>query len=163
MAFNDTLFQLGMDLTRSSPAQEEDFVAGSARVESGDRTTLFAERESAHFAGSHLIVDLIGAKRLDDLKHVEATVRRCVRDARSAFVSAQLTRAPNKGVASFDVFMQTEADAYVAVDALRSAFGAREAVLKAHKRCELPVSALALKGRKPKRVTAATAGQRKAA
>ena len=163
MAFNDTLFQLGMDLTRSSPAHEEDIVAGSARVESGDSTNFFAERNSVHFAGSHLIVDLIGAKRLDDLKHVEATVRRCVRSAGSVIVSAQLTRAPSKGVASFDVFMPGGSDAYDAGDVLRAAFGAREAVLKAHKRCELPQSVLAHASRKAKRPLPAVAGQRKAA
>jgi S-adenosylmethionine decarboxylase len=163
MAFNDTLFQLGMDLTRSSTAQEEDIVAGSARVESGDKNTFFFERESVHFAGSHLIVDLIGAKRLDDTKHVEATLRRCVRAAGSAFVTAQLSRAPNKGVASIDVYMTSEADAYEAVDVLRTAFGAREAVLKAHKRCDLPKRLLTASARKGKRAVAAAASDRKAA
>jgi S-adenosylmethionine decarboxylase len=136
MAFNDTLFQLGMDLTRSSPAHEEDIVAGSACVESGDQEIFFAERDSVRFAGSHLIVDLIGAKRIEDLKHVEQTVRRCVRSAGSSLVSAQLSRSSGRGVASFDVFMSNDADAYGAVDLLRTAFGAREAVLKAHKPCE---------------------------
>jgi S-adenosylmethionine decarboxylase len=164
MAFNDTLFQLGMDLTRSSPAQEEDIVAGSARVESGDCTTLFVERESAHFAGSHLIVDLIGAKRLEDMKHVEATVRRCVRSAGSTLVSAQLSRQPSRGVASFDVFMSDGANAYDAVDLLRAAFGAREAVLKTHSRCEaLPQSALKHVVRKSKRVASRVSEERRAA
>lgn len=161
MAFNDTLFQLGMDLTRSSTAQKEEFVAGSARVESGDRDTS-VERAVVRFVGSHLIVDLVGGSRIEDKKHVDATVRRCLRGSNSALVSAQLVRAPSKGIATFDVFMADAGDAYDAVDQLRRAFGAREAVLKAHKRCEtLPLAALS-RGRS-KRAPVAAATVRKAA
>jgi len=162
MAFNDTLFQLGMDLTRSSTAQEEDFVAGSARVESGDRDTS-AERTVVRFVGSHLIVDLVGGSRIEDRKHVDAIVRRCLREPRAAMVSARLVRAPTKGIATFDVFMTDAGDAYEAVDQLRRAFGAREAVLKAHKRCDgLPSHVLAISSRKSPK-TARVARTRKAA
>ncbi len=50
MAFNDSLFQLGMDSTRSSLAQKEDLNATSAR---GARWGLMDtnERNSVRFAG----------------------------------------------------------------------------------------------------------------
>jgi S-adenosylmethionine decarboxylase len=162
MAFNDTLFQLGMDLTRSSPAQKEEFVAGSARVESGDRNT-FVERDSVRFAGSHLIIDLIGASRMDDRKHVDATVRRCLRASPPSVMSAQLVRTPSKGVATFDVFMANGSDAFDAVDQLRAAFGAREAVLKAHKRCDLLPSHVVAMGARRSKPQAKVARPRKAA
>lgn len=97
---------------------------------------------------------------MDDLKHIEATVRRCMRSAGPALVSAKLARTSAKGVASFDVYLTNGIEAYEAVDCLRSAFGAREAVLKASKRCEtLPVSSV---GRK-KRAAVSAAPQRQAA
>jgi S-adenosylmethionine decarboxylase len=165
MAFNDTLFQLGMDLTRSSTAQKEDIVAGSARVESGDRKNFFAEREGVQFAGSHLIVDLIGAKSLDDAKHVDKILKGCVAAAHSMFLGAHLHRSPVKGAATFDIYMASDADAFAAVEELRVAFKAREAVLKAHKHDQaLPPFPVDLAGRKAKRVrVAAPARARKAA
>jgi S-adenosylmethionine decarboxylase len=44
MAFYDTLFQLGMDLTRSSTAQEEDH-REAAQVAHEDRKDFFVERD----------------------------------------------------------------------------------------------------------------------
>ncbi|MGB7097182.1 MAG: adenosylmethionine decarboxylase, partial [Xanthobacteraceae bacterium] len=38
----------------------------------------FAVRNGVRCAGVHLIVDLHDAKRLDDIGHIEATLRRCV-------------------------------------------------------------------------------------
>ena len=81
MAYADTLFQLGMDLTRSSTAQEEDFAAdahvahdtGSVQSQE-DRKDFFIERDGVRFAGNHLIIDLFGARRLDDLKHIERSL-----------------------------------------------------------------------------------------
>src|SRR6516164_3714119 len=85
MAYTDSLFQLGMDLTRSSTAQKEDHgeiahVAHIAGVKAGydheDRKDFFIERDGVKFAGTHLIIDLFGAKRLDDIKHIEKTLKR---------------------------------------------------------------------------------------
>ncbi len=155
MAFNDTLFQLGMDLTRSSTAHEEDIVP--AREASGSRKDFFVERDGVRFAGSHLIVDLFGAKRLDDLKHVEATLKTCVAAAGATLLNMHLHHMPNKGVtgvavlaeshisihswpeaqyAALDIFMSGDADPYKCVEILREAFGAGEVVLKVHKRGE---------------------------
>ena len=69
MAYDDTLFQLGMDLTRSSTAQKEDFGKApgaqngeQVRGSREDRKDYFIERDGVRFAGSHLIIDLFGAK-----------------------------------------------------------------------------------------------------
>src|SRR5256885_16138050 len=82
MAYTDSLFQLGMDLTRSSTAQKEDH-GQSAHGAHDDRKDYFIERDGHRYAGTHLIIDLFGAKRLDDLKHIKETLKRCVEVADS--------------------------------------------------------------------------------
>jgi S-adenosylmethionine decarboxylase len=87
MAFNDTLFQLGMDLTRSSTTQAEVLgTSAPSREESGVK-----------FAGTHLIVDLSGAKRLDDVSHIEKTLKRCVELVGGNLLHSHVHRFPNNG------------------------------------------------------------------
>jgi S-adenosylmethionine decarboxylase len=69
MAFNDTLFQLGMDLTRSSTAQEEDRRV-AAQVAHEDRKDFFIERDGMRYACTRLWVYLFGARRLDVIEHI---------------------------------------------------------------------------------------------
>ncbi len=157
MAYNDTLFQLGMDLTRSSTAQKEDH-AEIARVAPEDRKDFFIERDGVRFAGTHLIVDLFGARRLDDLKHIERTLKRCVEVAGATLLHIHLHHfTPNGGVsgvavlaeshisihswpeadyAALDVFMCGEAQPKLAIDILREAFHAKDVRVKEHLRGE---------------------------
>ncbi len=166
MAYDDTLFQLGMDLTRSSTAQKEDPIvtartahsAEPARGQLEDRKDFFIERDGVRFAGSHLIIDLFGARRLDDLRHIERTLKRCVEVAGATLLHIHLHHfTPNGGVsgvavlseshisihswpeadyAALDVFMCGEAKPHLCVDVLRDAFEAREVVVKEHQRGE---------------------------
>ncbi|MBU2532945.1 MAG: adenosylmethionine decarboxylase [Alphaproteobacteria bacterium] len=163
MAFEDTLFQLGMDLTRSSTAQKED-LDGTARVvhdendQQEGRKDFFIERDGVRYAGNHLIIDLFGAKRLDDIEHVETTLKKCVDKAGASLLHIHLHHfTPNGGVsgvavlseshisihswpeadyAALDVFMCGEARPELCVDVLREAFNAREVVVKTHQRGE---------------------------
>ena len=150
MAFNDTLFQLGMDLTRSSPAQKEDLNA-TARVA---RDYLNATNDSVRHTGQHLLIDLFGAKRLDDLEHVERTLKRCVEVAGATLLHIHLHHLkptggvtgvavlaeshisihswPGTGYAALDVFMSGDADPAKAVPVLKEAFGAADVVVKTH-------------------------------
>ncbi|MGB3718589.1 MAG: adenosylmethionine decarboxylase [Proteobacteria bacterium] len=165
MAYDDTLFQLGMDLTRSSTAQKEDF--GNApgaqndeqvRGSHEDRKDFFIERDGVRFAGTHLIIDLFDAKRLDDLKHIERTLRRCVDIAGATLLHIHLHHfTPNGGVsgvavlseshisihtwpeadyAALDVFMCGKAQPHLTIDVLKSAFDARHVVVKEFRRGE---------------------------
>ena len=160
MAFNDTLFQLGMDLTRSSTAQKEDHAepARVAHTEEEDRKDYFVEREGVRYAGTHLIVDLFGARRLDDLKHVEKTLKRCVEAAGATLLHIHLHHfTPNGGVsgvavlseshisihswpeanyAALDVFMCGDANPENVVPVLKEAFQADAVVVKEHRRGE---------------------------
>ena len=158
MAFNDTLFQLGMDLTRSSTAQKEESIRADAHIAQEDRKDFFIERDGVRFAGTHLIIDLFGAKRLDDLKHIEKTLKRCVEVAGATLLHIHLHHfTPNGGVsgvavlseshisihswpeadyAALDVFMCGDAKPQLAVPVLKEAFGATDVVVKEHLRGE---------------------------
>jgi S-adenosylmethionine decarboxylase len=155
MAFDDTLFQLGMDLTRSSTAQEEDRRV-AAPVAHEDRKDFFIERDGKRYAGTHLLVDLFGARRLDDLEHVETTLKRCVEAAGATLLHVHLHHfTPNGGVsgvavlaeshisihswpeadyAALDIFMCGEAQPQKCIEILREAFSARDVVVKTHHR-----------------------------
>ena len=98
-------------------------------------------------AGVHLIIDLYDAQRLDDLDHIEATLRRCVDAAGATLLHLHLHHfEPNGGVsgvavlaeshisihswpetnyAALDVFMCGKADPDKCVPVLREAFGAK--------------------------------------
>lgn len=157
MAYDDTLFQLGMDLTRSSTAQKEE-LNEIAPVAHDDRKDFFIEREGVRYAGTHLIIDLFGARRLDDLKYVEQTLKRCVEVAGATLLHIHLHHfTPNGGVsgvavlseshisihswpeadyAALDVFMCGEAKPHLAIEVLRQAFQAEDVVVKEHLRGE---------------------------
>jgi S-adenosylmethionine decarboxylase len=158
MAFDDTLFQLGMDLTRSSTAQKEDHAESARVAHTEDRKDYFVEREGVRYAGTHLIVDLFGARRLDDLKHVEKTLKRCVEAAGATLLHIHLHHfTPNGGVsgvavlseshisihswpeanyAALDVFMCGDAIPERVVPVLKEAFQADAVVVKEHRRGE---------------------------
>lgn len=163
MAFNDTLFQLGMDLTRSSTAQEEDRRVAApvahedhAQIAHDDRKDFFIERDGKRYAGTHLLVDLFGARRLDDLEHIRATLKRCVEAAGATLLGIHLHHfTPNGGVsgvavlaeshisihswpeadyAALDVFMCGDAKPEKCVEILREAFSVRDVLVKTHHR-----------------------------
>jgi S-adenosylmethionine decarboxylase len=157
MAYHDTLFQLGMDLTRSSPAQKEDLHASQgARVALEDTTE---DRAGSH-AGRHLIVDLYGAKRLDDVGHVERTLKKCVEASGATLLHMHLHPLnptggvtgvavleeshisihswPGYGYAALDVFMSGNADPARAIPVLQEAFEASEVVVTTHLRGAAP-------------------------
>jgi len=161
MAYDDALFQLGMDLTRSSTAQKEDLSETTAHIaqkNDEDRKDFFIERDGVRFAGTHLIIDLFGARRLDDIKHIERTLKRCVEAAGATLLHTHLHHfTPNGGVsgvavlaeshisihswpeadyAALDVFMCGDAKPHLAINVLKEAFEADDVVVKEHLRGE---------------------------
>lgn len=142
--------QLGMDVNPSidlkckhhTPAMEEriDTSVGLADT----RKDYFIQRNGVRCAGSHLIVDLWGAQRIDELGYIEETLRECIRASGATLLHIHLHHfTPNGGVsgvavlaeshisvhtwpesgfAAFDVFMCGDADPHKAVDVLKRAF-----------------------------------------
>jgi S-adenosylmethionine decarboxylase len=101
MAFNDTLFQLGMDLTRSSPAQKEEYGEVAQVIA---QTTKLIERESGRFVGkttrnigTQVTIDVYGTTELDSVKHVETTLTRCVEAASATLQHLHLHSEPATG------------------------------------------------------------------
>ena len=158
MAFNDTLFQLGMDLTRSSTTQKEDLYAASLSVRDAAQSSQFIERDGVKFAGTHLVIDLFGAKHLGDLDIVKNALIGCVEAAGATLLHSHLHHTipgkgvsgvavlrdghisvhswPDAGYAAFDVFLGGNTRPHAIVDVLKQAFSARDVVVKEHKRGE---------------------------
>ncbi len=108
------------------------------------RKDFFIERNGVRYAGTHLIVDLWGAERLDDLAHVEATLRDAVTAAKATLLHIHLHRfTPNQGIsgvavlaeshisvhtwpengyAALDIFMCGDAEPQATIAVLRDAF-----------------------------------------
>ncbi len=122
-----------------APAPEDD-------RQTDDRQDHFAIRNGVRCAGVHLIVDLHGAERLDDIEHIEATLRRCVEAARATLLHIHLHHFqpsgvsgvavlaeshisihtwPEAGYAALDVFMCGSADPDKCIPVLREAFSAK--------------------------------------
>lgn len=104
----------------------------------------FVKKDGLVFAGTHLIIDLVGASRLDELDHVEHTLREAVEVSGATLLHIHLHHFtpnggvsgvavlaeshisihtwPERGYAALDVFMCGDAEPHKAIDVLRRAF-----------------------------------------
>ncbi len=116
----------------------------------------FVRRNGVQYAGTHLLIDLWQARRLDDLDHVEATLRETVVAVGATLLHVHVHHfTPNRGVsgiavlaeshisihtwpetgyAAFDIFVCGDCDPYAAIPVLRRAFSPGEVRLGEHKR-----------------------------
>jgi S-adenosylmethionine decarboxylase len=73
-----------------------------------DRDDHFIVRNGVRCAGAHLIVDLFDAGRLDDVDHIETTLRRCVEAAGATLLHIHLHHfEPNGGVSGVAVLAES--------------------------------------------------------
>jgi S-adenosylmethionine decarboxylase len=73
-----------------------------------ERNDHFIVRNGIRCAGAHLIVDLFDAERLDDLDHIETTLRRCVDEAGATLLHIHLHHfEPNGGVSGVAVLAES--------------------------------------------------------
>jgi S-adenosylmethionine decarboxylase len=144
----NALFQLGKGLGTPGTARKEDSIATPVPVKTEQRDDHFVVRNGVRCAGAHLIVDLYEAERLDDLDHIEATLRGCVHAAGATLLHIHLHHfEPNGGIsgvavlaeshisihswperhyAAVDIFMCGSANPDACVPVLRDAFGAKQ-------------------------------------
>lgn len=116
----------------------------------------FVVRNGVRCAGTHLIIDLYQAERLDDIAHIEAALRDCVDAASATLLHVHLHRfEPNGGVsgvavlaeshisihswpehgyAALDVFMCGNANPDACVPVLRAAFAPKKIAVSEHLR-----------------------------
>ena len=150
----DALFQLGMDLDPgSSAAQTEETQSQCLDPKEGEaQKDFFCERDGIRYAGTHLLIDLIGAGRLDDLDHIETTLRHCVDAAGATLLHIHLHRFepsggvsgvallaeshisihswPERNYAALDVFMCGDTNPEAAIDVMRAAFSPDKVIVK---------------------------------
>jgi S-adenosylmethionine decarboxylase len=116
------------------------------RAGADERDDHFVIRNGVRCAGVHLIIDVYEADRLDDIDHIESTLRHCVEAAGATLLHIHLHHFqpngvsgvavlaeshisihtwPEAGYAALDVFMCGKADPDKCVPVLREAFAAK--------------------------------------
>lgn len=120
----------------------------------------FVKRDGIVYAGTHLIVDLWNARRLDDLSAVDGALRRAAEVAGATLLNIDLHRFspsggisgvavlaeshisihtwPERNYAAVDVFMCGDAAPHKAVSVLKEAFAPKQLTLVEHRRGLLP-------------------------
>lgn len=156
MSLNNGLFQLGIDLQRGSSNTQAEVIefkpsVAEAPLQDDERKDFFIERDGERFAGTHLIIELVGAKFLDSLEKIEAAMRECVERAGATLLHIHLHHfTPNGGVsgvavlaeshisihtwpeadyAALDVFMCGDARPHECVEVLRTHFAPSDVVV----------------------------------
>ena len=135
----------GLGLPATARKNDTAKVAVVAPASADERQDHFAVRNGVRCAGVHLIVDLHGAKGLDDIDLIETTLRRCVDAAGATLLHIHLHHFqpngvsgvavlaeshisihtwPDAGYAALDVFMCGKADPDRCIPVLREAFAA---------------------------------------
>lgn len=125
------------DGSRKEPTESEEL-----------RKDYFIQRDGYHFAGTHLIIDLFGASRLDELEWMEKALRDAVEASEATLLHIHLHHfTPNGGIsgvavlaeshisvhtwperdfAAFDVFMCGSARPEQSIAVLEAAFAPTE-------------------------------------
>lgn len=134
-------------------------VATATALASSERENVhdfYVEKDGLRYAGTHLLIDLIGARRLNDIAVVEDALRRSVSAAGATLLNIDLHHFspqggvsgvailaeshmsihtwPETGYAAVDVFLCGECNAYEAVPVLKKAFRPDSVQLTEHKR-----------------------------
>lgn len=157
MPKGEALLQLGTGLEEaSSGSRAQGGKDAKAGPRDPDAKDYFQERDGQRFAGTHLIVDLWDAGRLDDRAHLEATLRACVAAAGATLLHLHLHRFtpqggisgvavlaeshisihtwPERSYAALDVFMCGDTEPQAAIAVLRRAFPSARLVVEEHLR-----------------------------
>ena len=156
---HNALLRSGKGLeTPGTTRQNHDSAGANAPViaNAQERDDHFVVRNGVRCAGAHLIVDLYHASRLDDIAHIEETLRACVDAAGATLLHIHLHHfEPNGGVsgvavlaeshisihswpehgyAALDIFMCGNANPDACVPVLREAFRPKNLAVSEHLR-----------------------------
>jgi len=167
MAKSAHLFQLGMDsgveprkAQAEATVEHAEVIAGPwAKADAVEPADHFITRDGKTYAGTHLIIDLWGATRLDELAHVEATLVDAVNAAGATLLHIHLHHFtpnggisgvavlaeshisihtwPERGYAALDVFMCGDAQPEKAIPVLEAAFRPERTVVDTFYRGEV--------------------------
>ena len=119
----------------------------------------YVERDGLRYAGPHLLVDLWGARDLDDPAAIERALRACAEASGATVLGGDLHRFqpngvsgvlllaeshisihtwPERGFAALDLFMCGECDPYAGIEVLKRAFEPERITLTEQKRGMIP-------------------------
>ena len=155
------LIRSGMDL-EAMPSETPVMADTAATVpytvvgESDADKDHFVVRDGVAFAGTHLIIDLWEASRLDEIDHIEETLKEAVEAAGATLLHIHLHHFtpnggvsgvavlaeshisihtwPERGYAALDVFMCGDARPHETLEVLRRAFEPGQVGLGEHRR-----------------------------
>ena len=138
----NALAQLGM--VSDTPSENQTTIAMMPRFEGEERKDYFVEKDGMRFAGTHLLVDLWGARNLADPALIDSALRRAAIRAGATILHSHFHHfTPNGGVsgvvvlaeshisihtwperefAAVDIFMCGACNPHDAVPVLRAAF-----------------------------------------
>ena len=158
---HDALFQLGMGAGHLKASQtEENYTACAATSVAHEKADHFITVNGVECAGSHLIIDLYEAERLDEIEHIEKTLVQCVEAAGATLLHIHLHPFepnggvsgvavlaeshisihswPERGYAALDIFVCGDCRPDRAVPVLRDAFRPTHIQIAEHKRGLMP-------------------------
>ncbi len=119
----------------------------------------FVERDGVLYAGTHLLVDLWGARGLDDLAAIDRALRACAEASGATVLGGDFHRFepngvsgvlllaeshisihtwPERGFAALDLFMCGACNPYAGIEALKRTFEPEQITLTEHKRGMIP-------------------------
>ena len=124
------------------------------------RPDYFVEKDGLNFAGAHLLLDMWGARNIDDQVSIEAALRNAAHDAGATVLHAHFHRFktsggisgvvvlaeshisihtwPERAFVAIDIFMCGDCDPHKAVPALQNFFVPQSMQLGEHKRGLVP-------------------------
>lgn len=152
----NALLRSGKGLGTPGTTRKEEAAITAPAVDADERDDHFVTRNGVRCAGAHLIIDVYQAHRLDDLDHIERTLRGCVDAAGATLLHIHLHHfEPNGGVsgvavlaeshisihswpehgyAALDIFMCGNANPDACVPVLREAFSPKKIAVSEHLR-----------------------------
>jgi len=88
------------------PRKQNRFSAVQSSGSTGGDSGVFSVRNGVRYAGKHRIVDLHGAKRLDNIEHIESTLRGCIDAAGATLLHVHLHHFDPSGVSGVAVLVE---------------------------------------------------------
>ncbi len=102
----NALAQLGM--VSDIPSENQELTLSSAIGGSEERTDYFVRRDGMIFAGTHLLIDLWGASRLDEPDHIDQALRQGALAAGATILHSHFHHfTPNGGVSGVIVLAES--------------------------------------------------------
>ncbi len=152
-------------MQQSKQQPNNHFYIDKALLEASNAETapdLFSEKDGLCFAGTHLVLDCWGATHLDDLKHIEASLKEAVKIAGATLLHIHLHHFtlnhgvsgvavlaeshisihtwPERGFAAIDIFMCGETRPEKTIAVFKAAFKVKNMTISKQLRGVIPES-----------------------